>query len=213
VSDPLAHPDEAGASCERHPRANLDALLLLAAFGSRLSSYNHDVASKVQGLMMALDELDELISDRGVADLGRALETARGALRELTQLLAASRALTRPVLTSATLRDLLVRASERVGVKLRGALPDASLAVTVPLVTQAFALALDVAGGPGRSRSLELEAKVLADHVELSLPCAAPPTKGELLALVGFLLARDGGSLCCTADDRLLLRLPLGDGT
>jgi peptide/nickel transport system substrate-binding protein len=54
-----------------------DAIGQLAAIGSRTPGFNHDIASKIQGVMMALDEIVELSRD---VDVQRAAETAQTAL-------------------------------------------------------------------------------------------------------------------------------------
>jgi hypothetical protein len=212
VTDRLPdHLDETGAPCARHAPLSQDALFQLAMVGSRASAFHHDCASKLQGLVMALDELTEL-TEHGDPQVIRAIETAIEASRELNALLNVNRALTRPTAkTPIELRELVARGAERVGVAVHGVLPDATVGVSVAPMTHALALAIDVAAGTGRGRSLAVSAEVAAGSVELALhssPLQAP-NAGDALAIVGFVVERDGGRLwCSSAGTRLVLRLP-----
>ncbi|HEX8106419.1 MAG TPA: hypothetical protein VF516_01775, partial [Kofleriaceae bacterium] len=89
------HVDETGAPCTRHPAISPASLYQLAMVGSRAPAFHHDCASKLQGLVMALDELSEL-TENGDPQLIRAVETALEASRELNALLNLNRTLTRP---------------------------------------------------------------------------------------------------------------------
>ena len=205
------HVDETGALCARHAPLSQDALYQLAMVGSRASAFHHDCASKLQGLVMALDELTEL-TEHGDPNVLRAVETAIEASRELNALLNVNRALTRPAARSPIeLRELVARGAERVGVVVHGVLPDAAVGVSVAPMTHAVALAIDVAAGTGRGRSLAVSAEVVERGVELALhssPLQAP-TAGDMLAIVGFVVERDGGRMwCSSAGTRLMLRLP-----
>ena len=165
-----------------------DPLLALALVGSRASGFNHDCASKLQGLMMALDEITELADASADADLLRAVETASGALRELTVLLNANRALTKPpVRTATTVRELFAKAAERASARLVGELPEHAIEVALPAVTHALALLFDLAAelAPG-GRTIAIEGGVVR---------TAKQASPELLAIATFALARDGGSL------------------
>jgi len=81
------------------------------------------------------------------------------ASRELNALLNLNRALTRPAVKArVSLRELVTRGAERVGVSVNGALPDSlTVSVGVAPVTHAFALSVDVAAGSGRGRALTVE--------------------------------------------------------
>jgi len=206
-----AHVDETGAPCARHPAAAVEHLFQLALVGSRAPVFHHDCASKLQGLVMALDELRELTVN-GDPQLTSAVEIALDSMHELHALLNANRALTKPPQrTEIALRDLVGRAAERAGVVLRGTLPEAMVTVAVPATTHALALALDVAGGAKRGRTLVIDAAIVAREVELVLHATnpSPADASEALAIATFVVARDGGRLwCATAGDRLIVRLP-----
>jgi hypothetical protein len=211
VTERLAHLDEDGRPCTRHAPVAIDALLHLATIGSRMSSFHHDVASKLQGLMMALDEISELAEPRGDTDLLRAAETAHTSLKELHQLLNANRTLAKPpIRTHTALRELATRAGERVGVTLRGDLVDANLEIAVPITTHGLALALDVAAGVGRSRALDVTSRIVDERVELNLALSPTPpaNASEALAIAAWVVAREGGELRCS-DSRLVVRLPI----
>jgi hypothetical protein len=207
--NPTTHVDQTGAPCAHHTPIALDALLQLALVGSRAAGFHHDCASKLQGILMALEEIGELAVP-GDADLQRAIESATEASRELNALLSTSRALTKPPVRGPIgLGELVGRAAARVAVTLRGALPDATVTVSVPAATQALALTIDVAAGAGRGRALEVAGRLRDGAAELVVPLAAPSTGREALAIASFAIVRDGGRLwCASAGDRLWIHLP-----
>jgi hypothetical protein len=213
VTEPaIEHVDETGAPCARHRAPSAVALHQLALVGSRAPAFHHDCASKLQGLVMALDELSEL-AENGDPQLIRAIEAAMDVSRELNGLLNINRALTKPAAKAAiAVRDLVKAAADRVGVALHGALPEAMVSVAVAPMTHALALTIDVAAGTGRGRSLAITGAIDGREVDLVLPAVAvaaqPSNASESLAIATFVVGRDGGRLWCAADDRLLVRLP-----
>jgi len=212
--DAIGHADDRGEACARHPAISAETLMQLAMIGSRASAFHHDCASKLQGLVMALDELGEL-AEGGDPQMIRAIEAATESTRELHALLNINRALTKPQTRGPTaLHDLLVKAAQRVGITLHGAPPASApllVEVAAPSVTHALALVLDVAAGSGRGRSLQLAASEGASTVELSLAAAQPPPSNasEMLAIASYVLTRDSGKLWCTGDNRIVVQLPL----
>jgi len=117
VTDTFVHLDEDGRPCANHPPAMRDAMFALAMMGARASSFHHDIASKLQGIMMALDEISELGEQNPDADLRRATDTAQTALKELNQLLNANRALAKPPSrTRQELRALVAAAARAIDV-------------------------------------------------------------------------------------------------
>jgi hypothetical protein len=212
VSEPaIEHIDETGAPCTRHPAASTAALYQLALVGSRAPAFHHDCASKLQGLVMALDELSEL-TENGDPALIRAIESAMEVSRELNGLLNLNRALTKPAAkTAIAVGELMKTAAGRVGVTLSGALPAATVMVTGPAMTHALALTIDVAAGSGRGRALAITATTVGRDIELALPAATnqPANASESLAIATFVVARDGGKLWCSeSGDRVFVRLP-----
>jgi len=211
-----SHDDETGAPCTRHLPVSQDALLAYAAIGSRMSSFHHDVASKLQSLMMAVDEISEL----GNEDTRAGAVTAATALQELNQLLAVNRALTKPPQCKRTsLRGLLARASERHGVKLRGEVIDADVNIALPSIAHALDLLLDMLAGPLRGeRAVAIEVTRpspgipkghQSDRVGLALTATTTfEANNELIALAAFLLARETASLSCHANG-FVVELPL----
>jgi hypothetical protein len=207
------HLDETGAPCARHPVIAPADLYQLAMVGSRAPVFHHDCASKLQGLVMALDELTEL-TEHGDPQLTRTVETALEASRELNALLNVNRTLTRPAARTATaLDELVTRAAERAGVALRGG-PPAGVMVSVGVapMTHALSLAIDAAAGTGRGRTLQITAAPLPGAIELALhssPLQAPAAS-EAVAIASFVIARDGGGrLWCTASgDQMVILLP-----
>ena len=150
------HLDDTGAPCAHHTPVSSAPLLQLALIGTRAVAFHHDCASKLQGILMALEELGELTA-AGDPDILRAVESATEASRELNALLNTSRALTKPPMKATiAIGELLSNAASRVAVTLRGAVPDVLVGVAIPAVTQALALLIDVAAGTGRSRTLQI---------------------------------------------------------
>ena len=208
----VEHLDEAGQPCTRHPTATIDELMFLAVIGSRAPGFHHDVASKLQGLMMSVEEISELGNGLD-PQIGRAAETALDALRDILALLNVNRSLTKPpTRTSNALGDLIKRASERVYVSLTGEIVDATVEVSAPSTIHALSLVFDVAGGPGRGRTVAATSRIDGTHVELQFVASPSPPHGvaESLAVATYVLGRDRGSLWCTADgSHIVARLPL----
>jgi hypothetical protein len=205
------HLDATGAPCARHPAASPASLMQLALVGSRAPAFHHDCASKLQGLVMALDEISEL-TEHGDPQILRAIEGAIEASRELNALLNVNRALTKPPgKADISIKELVIRAAQRVGIAAQGALPDAVVSVAVPAMTHGLALVLDVAAGTGRGRSLAVTGTEVAGGVELELAAspASPTSAAESLAIATFVITRDGGQLWCAPEgDRIYVRLP-----
>lgn len=207
----IEHIDETGAVCERHRASSPAGLYQLAMVGSRAPAFHHDCASKLQGLLMALDELTELAAEHGDVPMQRAIESAMEVSRELNGLLNLNRALTKPVVKAPTgLRDLLKAAADRVGVQLQGVIPDVQVKVGAAAMTHALALIVDVAAGTGRGRSLVVTVETADGEVEATLSAAGtqPSNASESLGIATFVVERDGGKLwCAVGGDRIVVRL------
>jgi hypothetical protein len=198
----IEHADEDGNPCTRHV-AERDKLLAFAALGSRISGFHHDAASKLQSLVMALDEISELIGE-DESDVRTATETAQSAVRQLHALLTANRALAKPPAVVPTLLpELLQRAAERHAVKLRGNVPSIEVMAAPPSMTHAFSLLLDmIAGPPSQGRAVEATAQTEGTRVTLTLDGNVEATHAnvnELIALAAYMVAREGGAVRCGA--------------
>ncbi len=211
----LVHLDDEARPCTVHGPAPAAAILHLAAIGARMSGFNHDIASKLQGLMMSLEEITELAGPD--SEVARSAELANAAVQELSKLLVVNRLLAKPPVASRIgLRELTTRASAQFGITLRGTLPEATLELAVPLVTHGLALAMDAIAGAGRSRSLEVAVRLLAAEgperarAELTFVASAPSLASapELLAIASWVVAREGGTVRCSAS-RLVVQLPV----
>lgn len=208
------HLDETGQPCTRH--ANLDGTRLyeLATLGSRMPAFHHDAASKLQSLMMALDEISELAGS-SEPDMRTAIDTAHAALRELNQILSTNRALAKAAQKSRVgLAELVQRAAESFGVRVRGDIQAQDIRVAVPAVRHAISLLLDVAAGPGHlGRVVDVTCAFDGDRYELTIsgpPEAAsklPANAGESLAIVKFVIDREDGELRCHPTG-FVVRLP-----
>lgn len=209
------HLDEHARPCTRHAPVSLESLLALATVGSRASGFNHDIASKLQGLMMALDEISELaetLDPSNRESVARATEGAQACLKDVLAILNTNRAMTKPAMRApVALADLTARAGDRVYVTLQGTLPELDVSVSAPTMIHALSLLFDIAGGPGRGRTIPVDVTRTPTHVSISLAVAATASPGsEPLALASFVLARDGGSLHCANDgQRFVIELPI----
>lgn len=197
------HLDETGQPCTRHATLDGTRLYELATLGSRMPAFHHDAASKLQSLMMALDEISELGSSE--PDMRTAIDTAHAALRELNQILGTNRALAKAAQKSRIgLAELVQRAAESFGVRVRGDIQAQDLRVAVPAVRHAMSLLLDLAAGPSHlGRVVDVTCTFDGDRYELTIsgpPEAAsklPPNAGESLAIVKFVIDREDGELRC----------------
>ena len=202
----MNHLDESGAPCERHGAANPDAILTFALIGSRVTSFNHDLASKLQGVMMALDEIAELTTD---PDMVRAADTAQAALKEATTLLSANRQLTRTSPTKSPVREIVETAGKRFGIVVRGPMATAEIDAVIPQLTHALGLAFDAVAGTGRDRTLDVTSTHTDKRITLvfATPAAPSKTAGDALAIAASAVERAGGTLRC-GQDRLTIALP-----
>lgn len=170
-------------------------LLAWAAVGSRISGFHHDSASKLQSLMMALDEAAELAADR--PDVARPLETAMASLKELHGLLTENRALAKtPVRKDAHLAEIVQKAIARHGVKLKAPVAAATVHVAPPSITQAISLLADVIAGPQKG-ARTIEAVVTpGENVVLALTGTAPAeTALDAIMIATFLIEREQGAV------------------
>ena len=207
----IEHLDEEGNPCARHA-ADDAKLLAYAAAGTRISGFHHDVASKLQSLVMALDEISEIIGE-DAADVRTATDTAQTAVRQLHTLLSANRALAKaPQQTRAMLPELLQRAAERHAVKLRGECPSIEVSVAPPSITHAFSLLFEMlAGPPAQGRNVSVEVKSDGDRVSVILTGGVDATHqhvNELITVAAFMFGREDGSLRCGMK-RFFVELPV----
>lgn len=202
------HLDESGQPCTRHAQISSDSLLAFAAVGSRVSSFHHDMASKLQSLMMSLDEIGELVE----GDVRQVVDTAQGSLRELHNLVMVNRALTKaPARKRTPLRELTALAAGRAGMRLRGEVPAVDVNVASPSITHALALVFDLVGGPVSGvRMAEIVHRTEGGSIVLELSGSETPSvqANELLALASFLLRREDGALACKPNG-FIVSLPL----
>lgn len=209
------HRDESGEPCTRHPDLATPRLYELATLGARMPGFHHDAASKLQSLMMALDEIGE-IAPFDDPTLRTAIDTATMALRELHQLLNANRALAKPAArVPVAISELVQRAADRVAVSVRGELPACDVRVSVPATTHALAQLFDLLAGTslhGRAVAVALEQGTQAVLTVTGARDASrsAASTGELLGLATYAIEREEGSLTCADDGaRFVVRLPL----
>jgi len=187
----MQHTGDDGEPCTRHAAANLDSLLALATIGSRAPGFQHDIASKIQSLVMSLEEAGERAERVDDPELTLALVGARTALAEMTAQLQAFRALCRrPPRAATSLPALIQRAAERAGVRVRGEPPAIEITVSAPEVIHATALLLDGACGSKSPR----EVVIAFDALGFTLPAGAAD---DILAIATYVFRRSGGDLRC----------------
>lgn len=205
------HLDESGAPCTQHPSPNAANLMALALLGSRMPSFHHDVASKLQSLMMAVDELVEIAE---TIEARAAANSAMTSVKELTQLFATNRALAKaPQRRPTPIGELVARAAERSGVKTSGELPPCTVDIALPSIAHACAVIMDLSAGPlTMGRTVGLTGALTERFVTITVngpPNAPlPANAGDMLALASFALAREGGELRC-GPDRYVIKLAL----
>jgi hypothetical protein len=207
----LDHVDEHGQACTRHAPAR-EKLMMYAALGSRVSGFHHDAASKLQSLVMALDEISELIGEEP-SDVRTATQTAQASLQQLHVLLTANRALAKaPQVVRTLLPELLARSAERHGVRLSGEVPSMEVLVAPPSMTHAFAMLLDmVAGAPAQGRRVDVGVSSENGRATIRIAGGVEPTHAnvsELIAIATFVVARESGALRC-ATKGFVVELPL----
>jgi len=196
------HLDENGQPCTRHTPIPEARVYELATLGSRVSGFHHDAASKLQSLVMALDDLGESAASVP-PEMAAAIETARASLTDLSALFTANRALAKgPQRTRIAYADLLTRAAERVGVKLAGDLPQSEVRVSVPAFVHALALLVDAAAcGSQAKRVVDVSSKIADGRavVRLAGPATGTPVAhaNESVAIASFVIGRDEGVLRC----------------
>jgi hypothetical protein len=173
-----------------------EGILALALIGARSRGFHHDIASKLQGLMMAIDE----IADRNVllADdrVQRAVDAAADSMREVQGQLAAFRALARgPDARGCSLRDLVSAGTRAAAVAAVGELPDVTVTATPSSAVQVIAMACELADSTG-TVDIVVDAHDAA-AIEVSFRCRGGDlpelSRADAIALMTFALGRDGG--------------------
>ena len=175
------------------PGVSDESILDLALVGSRARGFNHDAASKLQRLMMATSEAEELAGPNPSADHRATIDSLHSALAELEALFAEFRLLTKGREPATTrIAGVLQRAARRANLVLALDLdPTLTSVVSEPELVQALAVLLDAAdrGGP-----LAVHGRAGADGIELEL-VAVNPELDTAIALVTHVLHRTGGSI------------------
>jgi hypothetical protein len=207
----ISHRDEQGNVCTRH-EPTTDALLAWAAVGSRISGFHHDSASKLQSLLMAIDEAADVLGDER-PDVQRALDTAMTSLRELHGLLTENRALAKaPQPKTTPVSEIVRRAAARYSIKLGGDAGAQSVFVAPPSIIHAISLLLDACAGPKQGpRAVDVAGAEHDGMVELSIVPSGGGTASaanESIAVAAFLIAREAGELRCSANG-FVVQLPV----
>jgi hypothetical protein len=210
------HLDDDGKPCTKHAVAS-DGLLAWAAVGSRISGFHHDTASKLQSLMMAVDEANDILGDDR-PDVRIALETATTALRDIHGLLTENRALAKsPQRKTTPVGAMLDRAAARHGVKLVGDRGAATAHVALPSIVHALSLLLDLSAGAVQStRAVEVAVTKGAEAIEIRIVGApieaGKPMVNESIAVAAYLVGREDGALRCN-DRGFVVQLPVAAAT
>jgi hypothetical protein len=215
------HVDESGVPCERHPTGMSSGVLHHALVGSRTQGTHHDLASRLQSLLMAIEEIVELAQQTPKdGDLRIAADTALAALTQANDILAAHRSFARGSgeRVRAFVRDLLTRASRRTGVSVDvSSLGDVEINVLPARAEQALALLLEVLGADlVAARKVTAEVEITDTSTVLTLrggdPGAPRAQATDLVTLASYALGCDHGRLRCGAagePDRFIIAYPV----
>jgi len=213
----MAHTTVAGEPCTVHaPRA--DDLLAPAALGTACFAALHDLASALQAIGNAIDELDVTVTDPAIRPL---VDAAIEANDNATKMFVAIRGVLRdpagrkqPVDVAA----LISRATHQAATKpvVAGTPPPGTVEVAVPVIAMAVAKLIDAATtGGGAAVGPELAATVDGGMVALAITAAAagpaPASIGATLAIAARAIEAHGGALQCGDRDgraTYVVRLP-----
>nr|HEX4313906.1 hypothetical protein [Kofleriaceae bacterium] len=175
-----------------------DGLLALALLGAGARGFQHDLSSKLQALMMSLDEIAERGDDLGDAEIHRAAERAMASIKDTHAVLMAYRQLARGAAPAeARLADLVDAGAARAGVAVAAdsTVPAATVVATATATTLAIAMACELAAGTGAVTVRG--AAVAGGGVELTVVGGGGRVPGvaraDALALIRFAMVRDGG--------------------
>ncbi len=177
------------------PRVPEDAILDLALVGSRARGFNHDAASKLQRLMMATSEAEELAGPEASADHRMAIESLHSALAELEVLFAEFRTLAKgSEPAELDVAVVLARAARRANVVLAlDVSPGLKAIGREPELVQVLSHMFDVIGGTQPTRAIRLRGLREAGRAVLKLD-AGDSESSEALALVAHVVTGTGGS-------------------
>ncbi len=190
----MDHDGDGGGPCTRHTLGSLDPLLGLAMVGSRASGFQHDVASKLQSLVMSLEEIGDRADALDDPDLVVALTAAREAVRDMTAQLQNFRQLSRqPPAAPIPLREVFARAAERAALHVRTEPSPLVIVASAAEVVHAVALLLD--GALGRATPRELDVAFSPRGFALAMGAS-----NEAVTVATYVFRRCGGTLRCTAD-------------
>jgi hypothetical protein len=175
-----------------------DGILALALVGARARGFHHDLASKLQGLMMAIDEIADrnlLLADDRVQ---RAVEAAADSMREVQGQLAAFRTLGRGAdARGCSLRELVAAGTRAAAVAASGEVPDVAVMATPCAAVQVIAMACELADSTG-TVEVAVDARD-ADTIEVSVRCRGGGlpelVRADAIAVMTFALGRDGGEV------------------
>lgn len=183
-------------------------LLELALVGTRARGFHHDVASKLQMLMMVTDELAEYSDELDDEHVKQLAASALDAVKDVHQLMIGYRAMSRPDgATPVKLSDLFERGAARAAVEMRGTLPSEMVMARVPIAVQAVTLACEIVAGHG---VIEASASIGEDGVRVVLEAetrvgdAPDLAHDDAFALIAFAL----GAPVEYSERRMVLRLP-----
>jgi hypothetical protein len=215
----VAHTTDTGEPCAlaaHAPRA--EDLVAPAALGTACFAALHDLASALQAIGNAVDELDMAVTDPALRPL---VDAAIEANDHATKMFVATRAVLRdpagrkqPIEVAA----LVSRTNHQAATKpvLAGAVPAGTVEVAVPVVAMALAKLVDAAAaGAPAGAAPELVARADRAVVALTIraPAAAPAPEsiGATLAIAARAIEAHGGSVACGATDgraTYVVRLP-----
>jgi hypothetical protein len=196
----MGHTTDTGAACERHaPRA--EDLIGPATLGATCFAALHDLASGLQAISAAVDELDATV---GADPRLRALVDAVIEANETaTAMFVAMRNTVRDPgrrRQSVEIGHLVRRATQQASgaSTIAGAVPVGDVEVAIPVVAQVLATLIDAAG-----KDAEVTAALGGTATDVAIVIAAaaaaepPTTIGATLAIAARALEAQGGTVAC----------------
>lgn len=201
----MAHTTATGEPCTLAAHAaRAEDLLAPAALGTACFAALHDLASALQAIGNAIDELDVSVTDPAIRPL---IDAAIEANDHATKMFVATRGVLRdpagrkqPVDVAA----LLSRANHQAGTKpvLAGAAPAGTVEVVVPVIAMTLAKLIDAAaaGAPaGAAPAIVARADGATIALAITAPAAvpAPESIGATLAIAARAVEAHGGTVAC----------------
>jgi hypothetical protein len=196
----VGHTTETGAPCPHHV-ARVEDLVTPATLGAACFAALHDLASALQGVGAAIDELDFTVgTDPKLRPL---VDAAMEANERATALFVAQRGMIRDPakrVEKVELAALINRATHQAAHKPQiGTLAAGTVDVAIPVIAQVVAAMVDAAAAGAGAPTVTAAAAgdTVAITVVASAPAPAPASIGATLAICARSAEAHGGAVQC----------------